>query len=68
MKLCDFCDHCCRTERGEDVCTKRLIYVGDLENYYPCNDFVTTLKHWAYVVLIGLAAIMAIICAVVALF
>ena len=38
MKKCIFCDHSCRTERGELVCAKRLLYVEDLEEY-PCSDF-----------------------------
>ena len=38
MKKCSFCDHSCRTERGELVCAKRLLYVEDLEEY-PCSDF-----------------------------
>lgn len=38
MKKCNFCDYCSRTDRDEQVCTKRLLYVEDLEEY-PCSDF-----------------------------
>ena len=39
MKKCDFCTYRSYTERGEQVCTKRLLYVGDHEGDIPCSDF-----------------------------
>lgn len=68
MKLCDFCDHCGRTEKGEQVCTKRLIYVGDLESYYPCTDFATSVERWIRVALMGLVVFLVIVSALIAIF
>lgn len=39
MKRCDFCGYCSHTERDEQVCIKRLLYVGNLDKDYPCSDF-----------------------------
>lgn len=48
MKRCDFCDHKSCTDNGEEVCTKRLIYMGDSENFFPCPDFSITIKKETY--------------------
>lgn len=39
MKKCKFCDHRNFTERGEEVCTKYLWYVGDDREDLPCESF-----------------------------
>ena len=39
MKKCDFCVYRAYTERGEQVCTKRLHYVEELEGDFMCSDF-----------------------------
>ena len=54
MKKCNFCDFCGRTERDEQVCTKRLIYVGDLKDY-PCSDFSIKLRTTFPLVVLGLS-------------
>jgi hypothetical protein len=39
MKKCKFCDHRAFTDRGEEVCTKYLWYVGDDREDLPCEEF-----------------------------
>lgn len=39
MKKCNFCDYLGHTEKGEKICTKHLIYVGDDQEYFPCEGF-----------------------------
>lgn len=62
MKRCDFCDHCGRTDKNEEVCTKRLIYVGDLEHYYPCDDFEISVdaKHLGLVLLVLISSLITL--------
>lgn len=46
MKRCNYCIHRDYTDRGEEVCTKYLVYVGD-EEYAYCEGFefqITTKK------------------------
>lgn len=59
MKRCDFCGFCGRTEKDEQVCTKRLLYVGDLEKDYPCSDFSVRIDSKAILVALiaGIAAL-----------
>lgn len=59
MKRCDFCGFSGRTEKGEQVCTKRLLYVGDLEKDYPCNDFSVRIDSKAilFALIAGIAAL-----------
>lgn len=44
MKKCKFCDHFSRTERGEEVCTKFLLYVEEDEIESPCKGFEMTMS------------------------
>lgn len=44
MKKCDFCVHKCRTQFGEDVCIKRLYYIGEIVPEPPCFDFTLDIK------------------------
>lgn len=40
MKKCKFCEHRTRNDNNEDVCAKRLLYVGDnVKDEISCNDF-----------------------------
>ena len=40
MKKCKFCEHRTRNDNNEDVCVKRLLYVGDnVKDEISCNDF-----------------------------
>ena len=59
MKRCDFCVHCDHNEWNEQVCTKRLLYVGDLEKDYPCNDFSVRIDSKAilFALIAGIAAL-----------
>lgn len=54
MKRCDFCDHCSRTEKDEQVCTKHLMYVGDLEHDYPCGDFSVRIDLKETLIILGI--------------
>lgn len=40
MKKCRMCDHCGYTNKGEKVCTKRLIYIEDIQGDFQCGDFL----------------------------
>lgn len=39
MKKCKICCHSGFTERGEQVCAKYLLYVGEDDFEKPCNGF-----------------------------
>ena len=60
MKRCDFCAHCGRTEKDEQVCTKRLLYVGDLEGDFLCEDFTILLDLKAALIILGISAMVLI--------
>lgn len=55
MKKCDFCIYSGCTDRNEQVCTKRLLYVEELEKEYPCSYFTINVSRTQKVVFIGLA-------------
>ena len=38
MKRCKFCDHLCRTDKGERVCSKYLVHLDD-DDITECNGF-----------------------------
>ena len=44
MKRCKFCEHQGFTEKAEEVCTKHLMYLGDIEHDFECKEFSTDLK------------------------
>ena len=44
MKKCKFCNHRAFTDRGEEVCAKYLLYIGDDKEEHPCNGFETTIS------------------------
>ena len=66
MKRCDICGYCSRTERDEQVCTKRLLYVGDLEKDYPCSDFSVRFDVKETVIVLGVCILALIILALIA--
>lgn len=39
MKKCEFCEHHDYTENLEEVCTKHLMYLGEIEHDFPCKEF-----------------------------
>lgn len=54
MKKCDLCVHVGYTKRNEQVCTKRLLYVEELEKEYPCEDFTVEVRGILRLLLIAL--------------
>lgn len=44
MKRCEFCEHKGFTEKAEEVCTKHLMYLGDIEHDFVCKEFSSDLK------------------------
>lgn len=56
MKKCSFCDYSCRTKREELVCTKKLLYVEDLEEC-PCGDFTIKLDVKNALIVVGVAVV-----------
>lgn len=44
MKKCKFCDHQGFTEKGEEVCTKYLLYIGEDKVEQSCKGFEFTLN------------------------
>lgn len=45
MKKCKFCNHRAFTDRGEEVCTKYLLYVGEDKFEKPCEGFEFNLNN-----------------------
>ena len=45
MKKCRFCSHRGVTDKGEEVCTKYLLYVGDDNEEIRCNDFEVSFNY-----------------------
>ena len=44
MKRCEFCVHHDYTDKLEEVCTKHLMYLGDVDHDFSCKEFSTDLK------------------------
>lgn len=63
MKKCKFCDHYGCTNRGEEVCTKLLLFVGDNKEELPCNDFSFRFdtKHVFVAILVMILVLLVII-------
>ena len=61
MKKCDFCIHCGCTDKNELVCSKRLLYVEEVDKNYPCSDFAINFPGTLRVALVGLAICLAVI-------
>lgn len=40
MNKCKFCEHCAKTNRGELVCDKYLVYVGKNVDLIGCREFL----------------------------
>lgn len=40
MNKCKFCEHCAKTNRGELVCDKYLVYVGKNDGDIRCREFM----------------------------
>lgn len=49
MKKCKFCNHSGYTEKGEQVCTKYLLYIGEDKEELPCCGFEMTAS-WEMIV------------------
>lgn len=45
MKKCKFCSHSGYTERGEQVCAKYLLYVGEDKFEKTCSGFELNLNN-----------------------
>lgn len=61
MKKCKFCEHIGRTEKGESVCTKKMVCLEDLEEF-PCSDLEITIdtKHALFFFLIAVLLVFTI--------
>lgn len=64
MKKCNFCNHSGFTEKGEQVCTKYLLYVGEDKFEEPCSgfEFNLNIKRIVIAVAIMLLMITLLIC------
>ena len=63
MKRCDFCVHKNCTQRGENVCEKRLIYLDEIKHDFPCEDLELNFN----VVPVVITAIVSVVILVVSL-
>lgn len=63
MKKCKYCDHRGYTERGEEVCTKYLLYIGEDKVELPCKGFEMTMDSKKIILsaIIALAGIILLI-------
>ena len=59
MKRCEFCEHHAYTENLEEVCTKHLMYLGDIEKDFPCKEFQTS--HQLIPVVVGVTTFVALL-------
>lgn len=58
MRKCRYCDHRGCTERGEEICTKYLLYIREDQIDQSCKGFEYTLDlKKASLIMVGLAVL-----------